>query len=74
MNLGIFPKCGFYDWTLFDLSDHGKEPINKILDIGSKGKTEVSASKLWKRSAISVKSVKGRYIVQPSKTRNLNLH
>lgn len=74
MNLGVFRKCGFYDWTLFDLSDHGKEPINKILDIGSKGKTDHSASKIWKRSAITVKSVKGRFIVQPREIRSLNLH
>ena len=74
MRLGKFPKCGFYDWSLLDLTDHGKEPINKILDIGSKGKTEQHPSKIWKRSAITVKSVKGRFIVQPPDTRNLELH
>lgn len=74
MKLGHFHKCGFYDWTLFDLSDHGKEPINKILDIGSKSKTEIHTSRIWKRSAITVKSVKGRIIVQPPDTRELALH
>lgn len=24
MRLGLFNKCGFYDWTLLDLTDHGK--------------------------------------------------
>lgn len=38
MNFGLFPKCGFYDWTIFHLGNHGKEPINKIVDIGSKNK------------------------------------
>ncbi len=59
---------------MLDLTDNGKEPINKILDIGSKNKAEVSSSKLNKRSAITVKSVKGRFIVQPRDTRQLNIH
>jgi hypothetical protein len=24
MNIGTFQKSGFYDWTIFDLSDQGK--------------------------------------------------
>ena len=74
MNFGVFKKCGFYDWAMLDLTDHGKQAINKILDIGSKGKTEINPSKIWKRSAITVKSVKGRFIVQPKDTRTLNIH
>ncbi len=74
MNLGVFKKCGFYDWAMLDLTDNGKQAINKILDIGSKGKTEINPSKMWKKSAITVKSVKGRFIVQPKDTRTLNIH
>jgi hypothetical protein len=74
LNLGVFAKCGFYDWTMFELTDHGKEPINKILDIGSKHKVETNTSRKLKKSAITVKSVKGRFIVQPNNIRELNIH
>jgi len=72
--LGSFCKSGFYDWALFNLGDHGKESVNKILDIDVKSKQEKSPLRNYGKHAITVKSVKGRFIVQPSLTRDLSLH
>jgi hypothetical protein len=75
MKLGTFAKSGFYDWALFNLSDNGKEIVNKILDIGTKHKLEKSMSLSYlKDTLLSVQSIKGRFVVQPRDTRELCLH
>lgn len=74
MKLGTFAKSGFYDWALFNLSDSSKEIVNKILDIGTKHKLEKSMSLSYQKDTFSVKSVKGRFVVQPKGTRELCLH
>jgi hypothetical protein len=65
LGMGKFAKSGFYDWALFTLADRGKDQVLKILDIGTKHKLEKSPS-LKQMQALSVKSVKGRFIVQPA--------
>jgi hypothetical protein len=71
MDLGHFPRSGFYDFVMFNLLDHGKEAVNKVLDIVSKHEPQnlSSSSQGLKNSVLKVKSVKGRMIVQPPHTR-----
>ena len=48
--------------------------INKILDIGSKNKTSTEEMQKTGNPMLTIKSVKGRMIVQPPQTRALSLH
>jgi hypothetical protein len=36
LDFGIFPRSGFYDFVMFNLFDHGKEAVYKVLDIGTR--------------------------------------
>lgn len=38
MDFGKFPRSGFYNFAMFNLFDNGKEAVNKVVDIGAKGK------------------------------------
>jgi hypothetical protein len=74
MDFGVFPRSGFYNFAMFTLLDHGKEVVNKILDLDNKVNTSRSREKMGGNSMLTIKSVKGRMIVQPPLTRELSLH
>lgn len=76
MDFGKFPRSGFYNFVMFNLFDHGKEPVSKVVDIGIKGKIEkeLKAAQTGNLHIMTVRSVKGRMIVQPPNTRELSLH
>lgn len=73
LDFGIFPRSGFYDFVMFNLFDHGKEAVYKVLDIGTKHQVLKEAA-MGKKPVLSVRSVKGRMVVQPPKIRDLSLH
>ena len=77
MDFGCFPRSGFYNFAMFSLLDHGNEVVNKVLDFGKKQNVlveDLSTSKTLDNYMMTMRSVKGRMIVQPPKTRDLSLH
>ena len=67
-----FQKCGFYDWKLFELSTFGRnEEVNKIINISDNKKY---GSQIISKKMHSVRPVQGRVIVQPAKSRQLQVH
>lgn len=74
MDFGVYPRSGFYNFAMFNLLDQGKEVVNKILDIDKNGKTNSTASTNYSNPMMTIKSVKGRMIVQPPHSRDLCLH
>jgi len=70
LDLGLFPRSGYYDFVMFNLYDHGKESVYKVLDIGTKHEVLKEAA-TGKRPVISIsmRSVKGRMVVQPPRIR-----
>ena len=74
MDFGVFPRSGFYNFAMFNLLDRGKEVVTKILDFSKKRSVEESISKNYDNTLMTMRSVKGRMIVQPPKTRDLSLH
>ena len=74
MDFGVFPRSGFYNFAMFNLFDHGKEVVNKILNIERKGSSSNVTSTTYSNPLMTIKSVKGRMIVQPPQTRELCLH
>lgn len=73
LNMGIFPRSGFYNYAMFNLDDRGKEVVNKIVDMGNQHK--IFGKNAYKGHPIlTIKAVKGRMIVQPPETRQLSLH
>ena len=71
MDFKTFPRTGFYNFAMFNLHDKGKKAVNKILDLGKVNRTEKEMLTAADSSlpVLTVKSVKGRMIVQPPKTR-----
>lgn len=72
-DLGTFAKSGFYDWVLFQLRPTGKHSVNKIVDLQQAKPMDSSREELFANN-VSVRSVKGRYIVHPAEVRQLQLH
>ena len=70
--MGVFSKCGFYDWKMFTLGKDGtNEEVNKIVNISDNVKL---GSKLKHKKIYNLKPVQGRFIVHPQKSKSLQIH
>ena len=72
-------RCGFYDWKLIRLTSSGKlNSVKKIMNLthsGSSSDTEIkSLDRMWEGKLQESKPIQGRIIVQPSYTKDLQIH
>ncbi len=75
LDLGVFTKCGYFDWKLVKIQKNGKvKGLYKVYDLNEL-RSKASLSNLnFDNRTYKCKPIHGRFIVHPSDIKRLQIH